>query len=163
LMRGVLKAYGDTERTVWVADSFEGLPQPDPERYPADAGDRLWTWPQLAVSVDQVKGNFERYGLLDDRVRFLVGWFKDTLPAAPIERLAVLRLDGDLYESTMDGLRALYHKVSPGGFVIVDDYGAMPGCREAVEDFRTEAGITEPIEQIDWTGVFWRRAGSAQT
>jgi O-methyltransferase len=156
-MRGVLKIFGSTERVVWVADSFQGLPKPDPEQYPADAGDRHWTRPELAVSLEEVKANFARYGLLDDQVRFLVGWFRDTLPAAPMSQLAVLRLDGDMYESTMDGLLHLYPKLSRGGYVILDDYGAVPGCRAAVEDFRREHGIDEPVERIDWTGVFWQR------
>lgn len=156
-MRAILKAYGDTERTVWVADSFQGLPRPDPGIYPADLGDRHWTRPELAVSLDDVKGNFARYGLLDDQVRFLVGWFRDTLPTAPVRQLAVVRLDGDMYESTMDGLRNLYPKLSTGGYVIVDDYGAVSGCRAAVEDFRRDHGISEEIEKIDWAGVFWRR------
>ena len=162
LMKGVLAAYGDTERTVWAADSFQWVPQPDPSRYPADAGDRTWEVAGvLATAVDEVRANFARYGLLDERVRFLEGWFKDTLPTAPIERLAVLRLDGDLYESTMDALRHLYPKLSPGGYVIVDDYGAYPACREAVHDYRDEHGITEPIREIDWTGAYWQRASTS--
>ena len=158
LMRAVLAAYGDTHRTVWVADSFEGLPKPDAHRYPADAGDEHWTMSDLAVPVERVKENFARYGLLDEQVRFLVGWFRDTLPTAPISSLAVGRLAGDMNESTMDGLRHLYPKLSIGGFLIVDDYGAVEGCRAAVEDYRLEHGITEPIQTVDWTGVFWQRA-----
>jgi O-methyltransferase len=96
-MRAVLKAYGDTHRLVWVADSFQGLPKPDPTRYPADAGDTSWQSSYFRVSLDQVKANFARYGLLDNQVRFLVGWFRDTMPTAPIEQLAVLRIDADLY------------------------------------------------------------------
>ena len=159
LMRAVLKAYGDTERTVWVADSFQGCPKPDPARYQADAGDRHWTFTPLIVSPEEVKANFARYGLLDDQVRFLVGWFRDTLPTAPIERLAVLRLDGDMYESTMDALRHLYPKLSIGGYVIIDDY-SLPGCKAAVEDFRTQHGITEernPVDRLPASGVFWRK------
>ena len=158
LMRAVLHAYGITDRTVWVADSFQGLPKPDPVRYPADAGDALWKASALAVPLDEVKANFEAYGLLDEQVRFLVGWFSDTLPTAPIDRLAVLRLDGDLYQSTMDALTALYPRLSVGGYVIVDDYGAMESCRSAVDDFRAERAITDDIERIDWTGAFWRRS-----
>ena len=157
-MRGVLAAYGDATRTVWAADSFAGLPRPDPGRAPLDDGDTAWAFAELAVSLDEVKANFERYGLLDERVRFLVGWFKDTLPAAPIERLAILRLDGDMYASTMDALTALYPKLSPGGFVIVDDYGALPNCRAAVEDFRARNNVTDPVRRIDWTGAYWRRS-----
>ena len=112
----------------------------------------------LAVSIDEVKANFAKYGLLDGQVRFLKGWFKDTLPAAPIEHLAILRLDGDMYQSTIEALAALYHKVSPGGVIIVDDYGAVPGCRQAVHDFRAAHSIVAPIQDIDGIGVYWLKA-----
>ncbi|CAN5162080.1 TylF/MycF/NovP-related O-methyltransferase [soil metagenome] len=156
-MRGALEAFGDQTRTVWVADSFQGVPPPDPERYPADAGETFNSWPELAVPLERVKANFAKYGLLDDRVRFLEGWFKDTLPSAPVDRLALLRVDGDLYESTLTTLRPLYPKVSPGGFVVIDDYGCVPACKLAVDEFREEHGITDPLQRIDWTGVFWRK------
>ena len=154
-MRGVLKALEDASRTVWVADSFEGLPRPE-DAYPLDKGDPHHGYSALAVSLDEVRANFSRYGLLDDRVRFLKGWFKDTLPG-PIEQLALLRLDGDMYGSTIQTLDALYDKVSPGGFIIVDDY-ALPGCRAAVDDFRLRRGIDQQIHKIDWTGVYWRKS-----
>lgn len=158
LMRAVLKAYGVTDRTVWVADSFAGLPPPDANRYPHDAGDRHHTFKDLCVSRADVEVNFAKYDLLDAQVRFLEGWFRDTLPSAPIDQLAVVRLDGDMYESTMDGLVHLYPKLSSGGYLIVDDYGAVPACKAAVEDYRREHGITDEIQQIDWTGVYWRRS-----
>jgi hypothetical protein len=158
-MRGILEAYGERRRLVWAADSFEGLPKPDVERYPADEGDRHWTFPQLTVSQKDVEANFERYGLLDDRVRFLPGWFRDTLPTAPIEQVAVLRLDGDMYESTMIALDSLYPKLSPGGFVIVDDYNCVPQCKLAVDEFRAAHGIVDALEPIDWAAVYWRRTG----
>lgn len=157
-MRAILKAHGVEDRRVWVADSFEGLPPPDLERYPQDKGDRFHTFEQLAVSVEQVKANFERYGLLDDQVGFLEGWFRDTLPEAPMERLAVARLDGDMYESTMDALVNLYPKLSVGGYVIIDDYGAVPTCRQAVHDYREAHDVHEELRPIDWTGVFWQRS-----
>jgi O-methyltransferase len=160
-MRAVLKAHAVTDRRVWVADSFDGLPPPDPASYPLDQGDTLFTERQLAVSLEQVQSNFRRYGLLDDQVRFLKGWFRDTLPTAPIERLAVLRLDGDLYESTIQALESLYDKLSPGGYVIVDDYGCIAACRQAVHDFREARRIDDPIRPIDWSGVFWQRAQPA--
>jgi len=158
LMKAVLTAMGDTSRTVWVADSFRGLPKPDAGTYPADAGDTLWM-DSLGVSVETVKRNFRKYGLLDDRVRFLEGWFKDTLPSAPIDRLALMRLDGDLYESTIQALTALYPKLSIGGFCLIDDYGAIPACAKAVHDFRDRHGITEPLEMPQNPGpAHWRRA-----
>lgn len=156
-MRGVLAAYGDTMRTVWLADSFQGLPPPDAGRYPADDGDVLHSIDFLAVGLDAVKANFERYGLLDDQVRFLPGWFRDTLPSAPVEQLALMRLDGDMYESTIVALESLYSKLSPGGFVVIDDYGAIAACRQAVDDFRLANEIAAPLQQVDWTGVWWRR------
>lgn len=159
LMRAILAAHGDVDRTVWVADSFRGLPPPNPSVYPEDRGLDLSGVPELAVSLEQVRRNFDRYGLLDERVRFLEGWFRDTLPSAPIPALAVLRLDGDLYESTWDALTHLYPRLSVGGYVIVDDYGAIAACRRAVEDYRDAGGITDPITAIDWTGVYWRRSG----
>ena len=70
----------------------------------------------------------------------------------------MLRLDGDMYGSTMDALEALYPKLSLGGYVIVDDYGNIPQCKEAVTDFRNAHGIIDPIESIDWTGVYWQRS-----
>jgi len=157
-MRAILKAYGIEDRTVWVADSFEGCPRPDAGKYPDDADDILYTSKELAIPYDKVRENFERYGLLDSQVRFLKGWFKDTLPGAPIEKLALMRLDGDLYESTMDALRSLYPKLSVGGYVIIDDFGAMPACRKAVNDYREAHGIKEKIAEIDWTGVYWKRS-----
>jgi O-methyltransferase len=156
-MRAVLKAYGDTTRCVWAADSFQGLPKPNADLYPADAGDEHWSRDQLAISVDQVRANFARYGLLDNQVRFLEGWFKDTLPDAPIEQLSLLRLDGDMYESTMDALRHLYPRLAVGGYVIVDDYGAVPACKAAITDFRAQHQIDDEIHSIDWSGVYWQR------
>lgn len=155
-MRGYLSAWEMSGRTVWAADSFAGLPVPT---MPADQGHdySAAVAPILAISLDEVKENFRKYELLDEQVRFLEGWFSDTLPGAPIERLAILRLDGDLYESTMDALNALYEKVMPGGFVIVDDYGDFEPCRRAIDEFRATHGIAAPIEKIDWAGSFWRK------
>ncbi len=155
-MRALLKAYQVRERVVWVADSFEGLPKPILDQFPQDAQFEH-TAGLLAVSLEQVKHNFQVYDLLDEQVRFLKGWFHDTLPTAPIERLAVLRLDGDLYQSTMETLTSLYPKLSPGGYVIFDDYLAISSCREAVHDYRAQHAITEEIIAIDNDAVYWRK------
>jgi hypothetical protein len=157
LMRAVLEAYGVTDRTVWLADSFAGLPPPNVDDYPHDRGLNLNDIPILAVSGDEVRANFDRYGLLDGQVRLLEGWFRDTLPAAPIDHLAILRLDGDLYESTMDALTHLYPRLSRGGYLIVDDCGCIGACRQAVHDYRADHGIAEPIVAVDWAVAYWRR------
>ena len=155
-MRGALKAYGDSSRRIWVADSFQGLPPPNPKQYPADDGDIHHTIETLRVTEEMVRQNFAAYGLLDDKIMFLKGWFRDTLPTAPIEHLAVIRLDGDMYESTMDALQNLYKKLSFGGYVIVDDY-CIESCRKAITDFRIANDIKDAIIDIDGTGAFWRR------
>lgn len=154
-MRAILKTYGITNRTVWVADSFRGLPQPDEEHYPADSGAIYHTYDALRCSLENVKENFAKYGMLDDQVHFLEGWFKDTLPNAPIKQLAVMRLDGDMYESTMDALVNLFPKLSVGGFVIIDDF-LLQGCREAVYDFRAANHIANEIKDVDGTCAYWQ-------
>lgn len=155
-MRGVLKTNGAADRTVWACDSFAGLPRPDP-RFPAD-GDATWhSFDVLGVSLEEVKRNFERYGLLDDNVRFVKGWFSDTLPKLRDQRWALIRLDADMYESTTDALTHLYPNLSPGGFLVVDDY-TVEACRKAVHAYRDAHGVSEPIQRIDWASVYWQRA-----
>jgi hypothetical protein len=163
-MRAMLKVLAADDRRVWAADSFEGLPKPDPEKYPLEAkafGSAAMTkyYNHLAVGLDDVKRNFEAYRMLDDNVVFLKGWFKDTLPTAPIESIAVLRLDGDYYESTRDALTNLYDKVSVGGYIIIDDYGedSWTYCRKAVDEFRNERSITDPLVQVDKPCSYWRK------
>jgi len=156
LMRAVLEAYGVRDRKVWVCDSFEGLPKPDVKNYPIDKDDMHYKLTFDAVSLEAVQGNFKKFGLLDNQVVFLKGWFKDTLPTASIDKISVLRLDGDMYESTIQALDALYPKLSSGGFCIVDDYG-LSRCKQAVEDYRKKHSINAPIQKIDWSGVYWRK------
>lgn len=155
-MKGFLAVNEIYDRNVWLADSFQGLPVPNAVKYPHDRGDRLYTFDYLRVSMEDVQENFRKYGLLDSNVKFLKGWFKDTLPSAPIEKLAILRLDGDLYESTMDSLTHLYDKVSKGGYIIVDDY-VLPTCHPAITDFRRARNIQEPLIPIDNISVYWRK------
>ena len=164
-MRAVLKAYNVTDRSVWVADSFEGLPKPDAEKFPLEAKVQQGpviqkAYKNLAVDLEEVKRNFLAYEMLDDQVHFLKGWFKDTLPSAPIPALSIMRLDGDFYESTRDGLVNLYDRLSVGGYVIVDDYGedSWTYCRRAVDEFRCERGIDEPLVQVDSKCFYWKRA-----
>ncbi len=152
-MRGFLKVNGIKDRSVWVADSFEGLPRPE---YFQDSGDIHHTFDFLKVSLEEVTENFRKYDLLDDQVRFLKGWFKDTLPSAPINKIAVLRFDGDMYGSTMDCLYNLYPRVSQGGFIIIDDY-CLPNCAAAVNNYRNMHGINDPMYLIEGCGCYWRK------
>jgi O-methyltransferase len=157
LMRGILKARGVTDRRVFVADSFDGLPPPD-EKYPADAGSRLHTRGRLAVSQEEVENTFKAYDLLDDQVVFVKGWFKDTLHLVESDQFALIRLDGDMYESTIQAIEALYPRLSSGGYIIVDDYGGIKACAQAIEDYRKAHGIVDEIHWIDHTGIWWQKS-----
>lgn len=151
-MRAALMAYQSSNRKVWVADSFEGLPPVNPEH------DKFaWKKGDMAVSLEEVKANFARYSLLDDQVVFLKGFFAETLPKAPILKLAILRVDADLYDSTRDVLQNLYRLLSPGGYAIFDDYQNLPDCRRAIDEFRHAHGIQEPIVSIDKRAVYWQK------
>lgn len=161
----VLKELGQN-RKVYVADSFEGLPQPNVKLYPQDEGDIHWKHSELAVSSGKVKKNFLLFGPLDENVVFVEGFFKDSLPKCDIEKISVLRLDGDMYESTMDSLKYLYHKLEVGGYCIVDDYSGVVGCTKAVDDFREKYGIDDemklcqpvPCESgFHPASVFWKK------
>jgi O-methyltransferase len=151
LMRATLDSLGASDRTVWVADSFQGFPAADEELAPID---------YLAVPVEDVRANFARLGY-EQGVRFVEGFFEDTLPGLAGERWSVVRLDGDTYEATWMTLQSLYPGLSAGGFVVVDDYGALEECRRAVDEFRAHHGIDDPIEEVDWTSVRWRRSSEA--
>lgn len=153
LVKALLMSLGEGDRKLWLADSFEGLPPPSHDQDRGLALDLNW---MLPASADEVRANFEGFKLLDDNVRFLEGYFADTMPAAPVDRLAILRLDGDYYSSTIEVLEPLYDMVSPGGFVIIDDYGYHEGCRNAVHDFLGSRNLDPDIVRIDDHGVYWR-------
>jgi O-methyltransferase len=160
---GYLKAHGILNRKVWLMDSFEGLPKPNAKEYPQDAGDYHHTFSQLAVDVETVKENFRVFDLLDSNVKFVKGYFSDT--AAPtagmIDKIAILRLDGDMYESTMVILESLYPKLSPGGMLIIDDY-SLPNCKKAIQDYRDRYAIFDEIIDIDESSSYWKKTGNEQ-
>jgi O-methyltransferase len=156
LMRATLDSLGDG-RTVYVADSFQGFPAAD-ERDPDVAG--LGAFDFLAVPLEEVRDSFARFGC-ERGVEFVPGFFEETLSGLAGRRWSLIRLDGDTYGPTRETLRWLYPGLSVGGYLIVDDYGSFEGCREAVEEFRSEHGIEEPLEKVDSTCVRWRRMSHA--
>lgn len=143
-----------TDRKVFVADSFEGLPKPD-EKYPHDNGDYHHTLDFLSVNLETVKQNFLKHTTLDNVV-FIKGWFKDTLHLLK-NRFSIIRLDGDMYESTWDALISLYPLLTEGGYCIIDDYGGVANCPLAVDEYRSVHNIKEPIVEIDGCGVYWQK------
>jgi O-methyltransferase len=149
-----LRIYGMEDRKVFGCDSFEGLPVPDP-RFPVDSNDLHSTIDFLRVSLPEVQRNLEKYLLDIDKVNLVKGWFDQTLPTLPVTEISILRLDGDMYSSTMDALNALYEKVSTGGIVIIDDY-CLQGAKRAIHDF---FGDDLPvIHDIDGSGAFFRKS-----
>jgi O-methyltransferase len=149
LMRATLDSLGADNRTVWVADSFQGFPMPD-------EAEHLNVVHFLAVPLEEVKANFARFGI-EGGVRFVPGFFEDTMAGLSEDRWSIVRLDGDTYEATWLTLQSLYPGLSAGGYLIVDDYGALEECRRAVDEFRRHHGLAEPLEKVDWTCVRWRR------
>ena len=156
-LRALQVAFGQGKRRLWLADSFQGPPAPASDVDLASGVDFSEpSAPMVAFGLEGVQDNFIRYNLLDDGVFFLPGWFAETLPRAPIGPLAILRIDADLYAATREVLENLYDRVSRGGFVIVDDY-VYPFCRQAVDGFRVERHIGEPLRYADRTVVYWRK------
>jgi O-methyltransferase len=153
-MRAVLKANDITDKMVWLCDSFEGLPKPEPDKYPADIGDAHYTYDFLSVSQETVAANFKKYDLLDDKVRFVKGYFEHTLSDVAADKFCLLRLDGDMYSSTLVALEALYPKLMSGGYIIIDDYALEP-CAKAVNDYRESNNIIATIVQVDSSSIYW--------
>lgn len=156
-MRAILAAHDIKDRRVFVADTFEGLPKPNSKKYPKDKRDRLWALEELSISREMVEENFRKYGLLDGQVIFLKGLFSQTLPKLTTERFSLIRLDGDMYESTWDALSNLYDRLSPGGFVIIDDYGILNSCRQAVHDFLNQRELEPEIHRVNNQIHWWRK------
>ena len=155
-MRALLNAYGIANRQIIAADSFEGIPQNVTFKHdPVDEWKDRW-----AASLDEVKGNIERLGLLDERIEFLPGYFADSLSAIANRHFALIRLDSDSYDSVMTSLDHLYPRLSPGGIIIIDDWHLV-GCRFAVDAYRKQHDITEEIVARDGNAYWIKRKGDA--
>mmetsp|Transcript_26776 Transcript_26776/g.43730 ORF Transcript_26776/g.43730 Transcript_26776/m.43730 type:complete len:324 (+) Transcript_26776:125-1096(+) len=163
----VLISRGVFDRKVWVCDSFKGIPKTDTTTYPSDNNPLSASGHTFSIlnknSLAAVKSSFAKAGLLNDQIKFLEGYFKDTLPTAPIQTVAVLRLDGDIYQSTWEGFFYLYPKLSLNGYVIIDDYTDWEPCRQATHDYRAKYKITDPIIEVihlpgeEKRGVYWKK------
>ncbi len=158
-----LRDRNETTRRLWLNDTFEGMTAPtdaDIEtttgvtaRQLLDStdvadGNNVW----CVAGIDDVRANIASTGYPMDWVEFVEGDVAETLPRHSPERIALLRLDTDWYESTQVGLEILYPRVSPGGVVILDDYGHWQGARKAVDDFFEEQGFRPLMHPIDFSG-----------
>jgi hypothetical protein len=148
------------DREIYLYDTFAGMTAPTEfdvkpsgksalAKFEASQRDGYNEW--CYASLDEVRGNFNKFGLLSDRVHFVQGKVEETLqgPMLP-DKIAVLRLDTDWYESVKASLEALYPRLSPGGVIVFDDYGAWNGARKAVDEYFTDenAPLLIPIEQV---------------
>lgn len=159
-IKGVLKTLGaDRQRKVLLADSFQGFPAAA-DGHDSDGWKQQNSGFTVRGGAAAVQKTFQRYGLLDSNVVFIQGFFNETLPMAAREghlaRLALLRLDCDMYQSTMDVLEATYHRLSPGGIVVHNNW-QYTAARAAAVDFRRRLGIetSHPVHLIDMGSAFW--------
>jgi O-methyltransferase len=150
----ILLHHGAPSRDVWAFDSFEGLPEPGALDGPESAG---WQGECLG-SEEKLRAGFARFGD-PARLNVVKGWFQDTFgdAAANVSEVAILHVDGDWYESVLLTLRTFYQRISPGGWIVLDDYGHWIGARRATDDFRREVGDDTPMVRVDYAGRCWRK------
>jgi O-methyltransferase len=145
----------DDSRDVWLFDSWEGLPEPGDFDTSVTGIRREKGWD--LGSIDNVERLlFHKLSIDQSRVHVVQGWFEETLRAhrRKVGAIALLHLDGDWYESTKCCLEELYDQVSPGGYIIIDDYGYWMGCRKAVDEFLEANRLGASLMIIDETAVF---------
>ena len=142
-------------RTVWLFDSFQGMP---PVTEADGTGAEDWVG-ALSYDPRKVEKLLRRTGSDLSRVRIVKGFFADTFPEVDIPQIALLNVDSDWYESVKICFEKFYDAVAPGGFVSIDDYGAWPGCRLAVDEFFQKRGLTHKILPVDSTASWFQKAG----
>jgi O-methyltransferase len=158
---GHFAASSASERTVWLFDSFEGMPEPSAEDTDAAKG---WAGKD-AGRIERVLQVLKSVGSDIDQVRIVKGWFEETFGRVSIPRIALLNIDADWYESVRLCLSTFYEAVVPGGFISIDDYGHWPGCRQAVDEFLTAQGLNaSQLQVVDYTARWLRKPkGPAKT
>ena len=152
-----MKLYCDMygmDKKVFVCDSFAGLPKPS-GKFMQDDGDTHYTQTKLAISLEQVQNHFKIFKCLDEKVIFIKGFFGETLPNNElVQNLAILRMDGDMYESTYDVFYSCYDKLVDKGVCIIDDF-CLKGARDCTHDFRQSRNIQDTLVTVDRCGVYW--------
>ena len=162
LMAALLNITDTKNRKVIGVDSFEGIPPAKPDIYPADAAHIGCEKIKILLnnSLEEVEGYLIRLGLYENKnIQLIKGWFCDVLPELKKTNptFALVRLDGDTYESTIQALENLEPHTSQGGYIIIDDYFSWTGCKKATDDYRLKMGITAPLTTVDWTCAYWKK------
>lgn len=144
-MAATLQRLGVTDRHLWLYDTFEGMSEPtaaDATYDGQDASGQLASQDKAnSTSVwcyspmDEVRRNVLSTGFAEAALHFVKGRVEDTVPASAPETISLLRLDTDWYESTRHELENLYPRLTPGGVLIIDDYGYWKGARQAVDEY----------------------------
>ena len=146
------------ERTVWLFDSFQGMPEVTAEDSAGAGGDAADAHVGKEVGdLRRVKRVLAQVGANMKRVRIVPGWFQDTFPKVTIQQIAILNIDADWYESVKLCLETFYDRVVPGGFVSFDDYGHWPGCKKAVDEFFRWRQLSYKLNQVDYTAHWFRK------
>ena len=141
------------DRHYWLFDSFAGFPKLTENDAPG-VGLSEGDW---KGSLARVKQLFAQLGIPESRTHIAVGWFQETLPISPVKQIALLHVDADLYESVKLSLECFYDRVTPGGYIVLDDYGFWPGCRSAVDEFLQARGLQVTLHVSDETGRWFRK------
>ncbi|MCH9018977.1 MAG: class I SAM-dependent methyltransferase [Proteobacteria bacterium] len=153
-----LRDIGETDRELFLFDTFEGMPTPGDEDVSVTGKPARPTWNTRLVNgesqwcrceLDVVQANLRATGYDQDRIHFVKGMVEDTLPCDAIEGIALLRLDTDWYDSTKWELEQLFPLLAPGGVLIIDDYGRWQGCRKAVDEYFAENGVNMLLTRVD--------------
>jgi hypothetical protein len=155
-----LAHFGDTSRRLWLYDTFEGMTAPTEadvdyadEHASKRLGDKWPTYDAIAkVPLEQVREAMASTGYPMEQVKLVKGRVEQTIPASIPDRIAILRLDTDWYESTIHELEHLYPRLTVGGVLIVDDYGHWKGCRRAVDEYLAKHRIPMMLHRYDYTG-----------
>jgi hypothetical protein len=158
-----LRKLGDETRQLWLYDTFEGMSEPTEHDVEAATGKPAAEHPDLVgrviesnvfayAGLDEVKFNLSHTGYPDQQIHYIQGMVEDTLPQFAPDRIAVLRLDTDWYESTRHELEHLWHRLQPGGVLVIDDYGHWAGARKAVDEFFAGRPDAPLLSRIDYTG-----------
>jgi O-methyltransferase len=145
------------ERAIWLFDSFEGVPRPGQNDGKTEREGYFVGWNKGHIAM--VKRIFAYLGLSMEHVHIVPGWFDRTLPNADPGQIAILHIDSDWYDSVKIVLDTFYDRVMPGGFIILNDYGAWPGCNRAVVDFFKEHDLQNValIEVEPTTGAYFQK------
>jgi O-methyltransferase len=152
---------GKTNRRLYLFDTFEGMPPPAETdvNFRGEAAadlmskaerDTAWVW--AVAQLEDVKERMRSTGYPEDLIEYVEGKVEDTIPREAPEQVAILRLDTDWYQSTKHEMKHLYPRLSPGGVLIVDDYGHWEGAKKAVDEYIVEERVRCLLCRVDYTG-----------